>query len=113
MSILATDKRGWVAIELPFPSAITAFISEPKSVFSNYFDSPALKTKGRQTSQWRAFGCWRLAVCFAGSRQAERAKSSGYKDFDFWWDRDTEEHTGKDVSPADGPRLRGILRAQR
>lgn len=51
---MAADKRGWVAIELPFPSAITAFISEPKSVFPNYFDNPALKTKGRETSQWRA-----------------------------------------------------------
>jgi hypothetical protein len=52
---LAADRRGWAAIELSFSSAVTAFISEPKSVFSNHFDNSALKTKGRETSQWRAF----------------------------------------------------------
>jgi hypothetical protein len=41
-------------MELPFSSVITSFISEPKSLFSRHFDKPALKTKGRETSQWRA-----------------------------------------------------------
>jgi hypothetical protein len=66
MSILAADKREWAAIELPFSSVITAFISEPKSAFSNYFDNPALKTKGRETSQWRA-----VSFLAASSRRRE------------------------------------------
>jgi hypothetical protein len=33
MSILAADKREWAAIQLPFSTAITAFISAPKSAF--------------------------------------------------------------------------------
>jgi hypothetical protein len=41
-------------MELPFSSVMTSFISEPKSLLSRHFDKPALKTKGRETSQWRA-----------------------------------------------------------